>query len=163
MFTWSESCCLFGVFSLVVARHYFGTLTLGCSSAAVWCGLAFSSTPPPPLPPSVSHRVSLPLPFSSHRGRLDVSGWPCFRPWHKVPGTALCSSHRAGGEVRLPQKKGVWKYSVYMFLKRTNPRKRLLVRGNNTKQYAKTSATDCWNQNAFESFRELKFKKSRLG
>lgn len=45
MFTRSESCCLFGVFSLVVACHYFGTLTLGCSSAVVWCGLAFSSSP----------------------------------------------------------------------------------------------------------------------
>lgn len=118
MFTWSESCCLFGVFSLVVARHYFGTLTLGCSSAVVWCSLAFSSS----SSPSVSHRVSLPLLFSSHRGRLDVSGWPCFRSWHKVPGTALWSSHRAGGEVRLPHREGVWKYSVYLFLKRTNLR-----------------------------------------
>lgn len=62
MFTWSESCCLFGVFSLVVARHYFGTLTLRCSPAVVWCGLPFFSSP---LPPSVSHRVSLPPPFSS--------------------------------------------------------------------------------------------------
>ena len=58
--------------------------------------------PPPPPIPSVSHRVSLPLPSSSHRGRLDVSGRPRFGPWHKVPGTARCSSHRAGGEDRRP-------------------------------------------------------------
>lgn len=65
MFTRSESCCLFGVFSLVVARHYFGTLTLGCSPAVIWCGLAFSSSVSFSSPPSVSHRVSLPPPFSS--------------------------------------------------------------------------------------------------
>lgn len=37
---------------------------------------------------------SSPILFFSHKGRLDVFGWPCFRPWHRVPGTALCSSHR---------------------------------------------------------------------
>lgn len=64
MFTRSESCCLFGVFSLLVARHYFGTLTLGCGSTTSWCGLAFLFLL---LHASVSHRVSLPLPFSPLR------------------------------------------------------------------------------------------------
>lgn len=75
MFTRSESCCLFSVFSLVVACHYFGTLTLGCSSAVVWCGLAFSSSPILLLflPPSVSHRVSFPLPFFTSRTSGSLS------------------------------------------------------------------------------------------
>jgi len=60
MFTWSESCCLFGVFSLVVARHYFGTLTLGCSMAVVWCGL--------PSPPPLCHTEFL---FVSHPFHIE--------------------------------------------------------------------------------------------
>lgn len=53
-----------------------------------------------PLPPPQHHAEFLFLPhafFSPRRGRLDVSGWPCFRPWHKVPRTALWLLRRGGG------------------------------------------------------------------
>lgn len=46
MFTGSESCCLFAVFSLLFACHYFGTLTLGRARQS--CDAA-SPLPPPPF------------------------------------------------------------------------------------------------------------------
>lgn len=71
MFTRSESCCLFGVFSLVVARHYFGTLMLTCSPCS-WL-----MRPHPPIPFLLSSfsvtQNSSPLFSSFHIGDVWMS------------------------------------------------------------------------------------------